>query len=74
MRTVGFDSPYGTCKLIKIRDEAGNLYITFYRGENQLNEFENVSVRAKVRDHSEYDGEKQTVVTRCRFTFEEVKS
>lgn len=68
--TVGQDSMYGPRELVKIRDTDGNVITTFTTAEwawsakrGQL-----VSGKATVKEHSTYEGTKQTIVNRPKFT------
>jgi hypothetical protein len=59
------DSMYGTSLLIKGHDADGHRFTTFYAG----NKFdpkigETYTVKATVKDHDEYKGENQTMLTR----------
>lgn len=68
--TVGRDSQWGPRELVKIRDTDGNVITTFTTAEwawsakrGQL-----VSGKATVKEHSTYEGTKQTIVNRPKFT------
>ncbi len=68
--TVGRDSQWGPRELVKIRDADGNVITTFTTAEwawsakrGQL-----VSGKATVKEHSTYEGTKQTIVSRPKFT------
>lgn len=68
--TVGRGSMYGPRELVKIRDTDGNVITTFTNAEwawtakrGQL-----VSGKATVKEHSTYEGTKQTIVNRPKFT------
>lgn len=60
-----FEGEYGGSLLIKIVNEAGNVFSTFYSG-SVLNPKvgEKIAVKATVKAHKEYDGVKETNITR----------
>ena len=63
------ESVYGYSYLYRIKDESGNVFIWWSTRyfDNDLNSI--VSVKGTVKDHEEYKGLKQTVLTRCKFIF-----
>lgn len=62
------NSYYGSSKRLSIRDENGNVFVTFYSGNNDaiwdLQAGDEVSFKATIKDHSIYNDVKQTVLTR----------
>lgn len=60
-----FDSMYGTTWLYKIVDTDGNIYI-WYASKSIDNPEIVRKIRGTVKDHSEYNEVKQTVLTRCK--------
>lgn len=62
---TSFDTMFGTTYLYKMLDGDGNVFVWFASGK--YNTGENVLVKGTVKEHSEYDGVKQTVLTRCKY-------
>jgi len=61
--TVSFDGFYGTTYMTVIKDTDGNVYV--YKGSRRIaKKGETVNLKATVKDHSEYNGVKQTVINR----------
>jgi hypothetical protein len=61
--TTGFDTAYGYCFLNKMEDEEGNVFVWF--SSNCLETGTTYTMNGTVKDHSEYNEVKQTVLTRC---------
>jgi hypothetical protein len=61
--TTGFETAYGYSYLNKMEDEKGNVFVWF--SANCLNEGMTYTMNGTVKDHSEYNEVKQTVLTRC---------
>jgi hypothetical protein len=55
---------YGVTKIHLMRDEKGNV-AKWFSSNARLDEGETYVLKATVKDHEEYKGEKQTVLTRC---------
>lgn len=60
-----FENDWGTTKLHRFKDDKGNVIVWFASNE-LLEEGKNYKIRGTVREHSEYRGVKQTVLTRCK--------
>ena len=59
---------YGMTFLYKWTDESGNVFAWFASSAQGLNLKKNgVRIRGTVKDHTEYQGVKQTILTRCRW-------
>ena len=58
-----WDGYYGTTWLYKFVDESGNVFI--WRSSRRFTAEDGATIRATGKEHSERDGVKQTVVTRC---------
>lgn len=62
------DSIYGSSKRLSIRDESGNVFVTFYSGKSDdvwnLSTGDEVNFKATVKAHNIYEGTKQTALTR----------
>lgn len=67
MRVMGLsvtDGMYGNTYIYRFLDEAGHSFVWF--GSNEIAEVDEViNIKATVKEHGEYKGWKQTVLTRC---------
>lgn len=62
-----FDGIYGTSFIVKFADGNGNAVVWFASNPPDcIEEGAKVNVTGTVKNHNERDGEKQTVVTRCK--------
>lgn len=52
------------------RDLSGNALVWKTTSGKDIENGEQVTIKATIKEHSEYDGEKQTVLTRCRISKE----
>lgn len=59
-----WETEFGVTFLYKIKDENGNVYI--WKSSNGCNTDNVGELKGTVKEHSEYNGIKQTVLTRCR--------
>lgn len=78
----GYETQYGYMKIYKFTDADGNVFVwktTGSVGEERTDNFgrdyfykpengESVKVSGTIKEHNEYRGEKQTVLTRCKVT------
>jgi hypothetical protein len=64
-RVTTKDTDYGVLHIISMRDQAGNL-IVWMTGSTTATPGDRLSVRGMVKKHNEYNGEQQTVLSRCR--------
>jgi hypothetical protein len=60
--TTSYDTAYGTTYVTGIKDAAGNVYIQ--KGVPLGRRDDEVTIKATVKDHSEREGVKQTIITR----------
>lgn len=63
-----FETDYGTCHIYKMVDKEGNIAI-WKTGNGQISELSQgseIELKGTVKDHSEYNGVKQTLITRCK--------
>lgn len=60
-RVIVVDGYYGTMHVNILRDEQGNVLV--YRG-NRWNQGETLTVKARVKEHGEFRGVKQTILSR----------
>ena len=63
-----WDGYYGPTYLYKFTDESGNVFI-WYASSSVNDEDRVTSITGTVKEHSEFNGLKQTVLTRCKATF-----
>ena len=63
-RVIVTETFYGISKIHIMRDEQGNV-AKWFSSNKALEEGETYELKATVKEHSEYKGEKQTVLTRC---------
>lgn len=63
-----WESMYGPTYLYKFTDEDGNVCV-WYASKSIDNADSVISVTGTVKNHSEYNGVKQTVLTRCRVAY-----
>ena len=66
--TKEFDGYYGTSTMIKFRDLRGNVLTWFKSDFSNLQRGDRVAVKGTVKKHDEYQGTKQTILTRCKVT------
>ena len=62
----GFNTAYGSMEIYKFKDAAGNVFTWKTGSVPMVRKGERYKVRGTVKDHEEYKGEKQTVLTRCK--------
>jgi len=75
-----FETAYGTTFIYKFTDNKNNIYVWFtnsrpdnkeYIDENGTYKYRTCdlkTIKGTIKDHNEYKGEKQTILTRCKFT------
>ena len=61
---TSWETMWGTTWLEKIKDESGNVYIWKTSACTDIKPGKTLT--GTVKDHSEFNGEKQTVLTRCK--------
>lgn len=66
-----WDTMYGTSAMYKFIDTDGNELIWITSNYLELDNIE--SIKCKVKEHSEYNGVKQTVINYCKATYKEDK-
>lgn len=66
--TKQIEGNYGTSTLISFVTDKGEVGKWFASGVWDLEKGERITIRGSVKDHQEYRGEKQTVLTRCKIT------
>lgn len=64
---TSWDNQYGTTYLYQFTDEQGNIYI--WRTGNWIDaDLKKVSLKGTIKAHGEFNGAKQTELTRCRLS------
>jgi len=61
------DGAWGTTHIHKMLTEDGNM-VTWFSSSDRLDVGAKYTGKATIKDHKEYKGTKETVVTRCKFT------
>jgi hypothetical protein len=61
---TSFETAFGVCFLMKMTDEAGNVFV--WKTGNGLEQDKEYVLDGTVKEHSEYKGTKNTVLTRCK--------
>lgn len=64
-RVYSFDSQFGVTHICNFADEAGNVFI-WKTGSWRGDEGKTYTIKGMLKDHSEYKGIKQNVLTRCK--------
>lgn len=64
----GIKTRYGISQLVKFEDADGNSYTWWASAAwaPELEVGEKITLSATIKDHSEYEGEKTTILTRCK--------
>ena len=74
-----FETAYGTTFIYKFTDNKNNIYVWFtnsrpdnkeYIDENGTYKYRTCdlkTIKGTIKDHKDYNGEKQTILTRCNF-------
>lgn len=61
---TSWDTDFGTTYLYKFTDTAGNIYI--WKASKPVTLTDGMTIKGTVKEHSEYNGVKQTILTRCK--------
>ena len=61
---TSFETAYSRCYLYKMVDSEGNVFVWFASSRAEIKD--HCTVKATVKNHTERDGVKQTVITRCK--------
>lgn len=59
-----YDTDYGVTKVYRMLDAAGNIYV--WKSTNCIGDTDSITIKGTVKAHSEFRGEKQTELTRCK--------
>ena len=63
---ASWDSEFGVMNLYSFTDLDGNMIVWKTGNYIELENNDHVTIKGTIKDHSEYKGEKQTVLTRCK--------
>ena len=66
VRSASFDSEWGLTYIHRFEDESGNVIV--WKTGTPMTECRSYSIKASIKDHAEYRGIPQTVITRAKFT------
>ena len=64
----GFQGRYGYSQVVKFKDEDGNTLTWFTAVNIPIEAGSSCKLSGTIKNHSEYKGEKSTIVTRCKIT------
>jgi hypothetical protein len=70
LRKTGIETIYGISTLIIMVDESGNIIKWFSSRGIMADEGEEVTIKGTIKTHDEYQGTKQTQLTRCKIVEE----
>lgn len=68
VRTYKSEGFYGVTTIVTFNDAEGRTFVWFASGSHDYETGETFNVKATVKDHSEYKGTKQTIITRAKLT------
>lgn len=60
-----FETQFGVTTLFKFVDEDDRVFTWFASRDPGIDQGETYNIKGTVKDHSEYNGDKQTILTRC---------
>jgi hypothetical protein len=63
---TSFDSQFGVQTLYSFQDENNNIYVWKTANWLGIEKGTKVNLKGTIKDHKEYKGEKQTILTRCK--------
>lgn len=66
IRTREISGPYGNSQLVSTEDAAGNSIAWFNNSSTRYNEGDSLTITGTVKKHDEYNGRKQTMLTRVK--------
>ena len=66
MNSYSFDTEWGTSYIHKFLDQNGNIFVWKSSNSVRADQGEVVKIKGRIKDHSEYAGAKQTILTRCK--------
>jgi len=61
-----FETQWGTTDILKFLDAEGNVFIWKTSTSQLIEQGQKVKIKGTIKDHSEYAGAKQTILTRCK--------
>lgn len=66
MNCFTYETQWGTTDILKFMDIEGNIFIWKTSTNQELEQGQKVKIKGRIKDHSEYRGAKQTILTRCK--------
>ena len=66
INTFSFETHWGAGHIHKFLDQNGNVFIWKSSKYIEVDQGETVKIKGTIKDHSEYAGAKQTILTRCK--------
>ena len=66
MNSYSFDTEWGTSYIHKFLDQNGNIFVWKSSNSVRADQGEVVKIKGTIKDHAEYAGAKQTILTRCK--------
>ena len=66
IKQSGFDGAYGFTNIYTFLSDDKHVLVWFTTAELDISEGEIITLQGKVKGHKEYNGTKQTIVTRCK--------
>ena len=61
-----FETQWGTTDILKFLDQEGNVFIWKTSTSQLIEQGQTVKIKGTIKDHSEYAGARQTILTRCK--------
>ena len=61
-----FETQWGTTDILKFLDHEGNVFIWKTATCQELEQGQLVKIKGTIKDHAEYAGARQTILTRCK--------
>lgn len=66
INSYSFETEWGTSHIHKFLDQNGNIFIWKSSKYIEADQGQQVKIKGTIKDHSEYAGAKQTILTRCK--------
>jgi len=66
VNSYSFETQWGMSHINKFLDQNGNIFIWKSSNSVRVNQGQLVKIKGTIKDHSEYAGAKQTILTRCK--------
>lgn len=68
IRTRDISGPYGNTQIVTMEDEPGNTYVWFNNSSSRMEDGREYTIVGTVKKHDDYNGKKQTNLTRVKAT------